>query len=60
MASKLNRVRKYSWVGGKRLGKHGFRARMLTKDGRNVLARRRLKGRHTLVVQRPAKKSIRP
>ncbi|MCS6843756.1 MAG: 50S ribosomal protein L34 [Caldilineales bacterium] len=33
----------------RRLRVHGFRSRMSTTDGRNVIKRRRLKGRHRLV-----------
>ncbi len=33
-----------------RMRVHGFMARMATRDGRNVLKRRRLKGRHKLVT----------
>lgn len=59
MASKLRRVRKYQWVTGKRLRKHGRRKKMQTALGRKIISKRRAKWRHTLTPQRPEKKSLR-
>lgn len=42
----------------KRLRAHGFRARMTTRGGRNVLKARRQKGRRRLTVQRDWAKKL--
>ncbi|MBW7882349.1 MAG: 50S ribosomal protein L34 [Caldilineaceae bacterium] len=42
----------------KRLKTHGFRKRMASTAGRNVLKRRRLKGRTRLSVQLSLRKSV--
>lgn len=42
----------------KRLKTHGFRIRMATADGRNVLKRRRRAGRTQLAVRLSTRKSI--
>lgn len=50
MASKLKRIRKYKWL--KRMRVHWFLSRMATSAWRKILANRRLKGRHSLIVSK--------
>ena len=41
----------------RRVNKHGFRTRMKSKNGRNVINARRRKGRHSLSVSSETRKA---